>query len=130
MNTVRYCVTGAKRQERIPMADTLVWYYDFRLYRYEGTQWPLMKVCIIGPCKSTLFKLLTGLFFKWNWNWSLSPIEVTEEEVKIAELLRDRQKDYKMIKEAYAILKRGGREEVKEYLLKRWKLEQLRKSLQ
>lgn len=128
---MEYKLLAQKYTVRIPKVETPVHYFEIRVYKGEDIRtWPKLLVLIQAPCRSTLYKLITGLMFNWNWNWEKVEVRLTEEETKIFLLFQYKQKDYKLLGKAFETLRTQGPEAAREFLLKRYKVEQLRRSLE
>lgn len=55
------------------------------------------------PCRSNLYKFLTGLLLEWKWDFK-GDINVTAEQAKYLEIIFHNQKDYTFWKQGLELL--------------------------
>jgi len=95
-----------------------VWVSFWQLYQVNkkspiGLHYHLVDASI--PCRAILYKLLVGLVLDWNWNFQ-GDKDVTEEEAKYLKIILEHQKEYKLWRKAWEILRKDGKERAWEWI--------------
>ena len=67
---------------------------------------------LIVPCRSNLYKFLTGLLLEWNGNFQ-GDVVVTAEQAKYLEIVFHNQKDYKFWKQGLEFLGKESKADTK-----------------
>jgi len=119
-----------KLQTHVPSGH-IVWYSDWKLYQVNKNS-PLGQHYYIAdlsvPCRSNLYKFLTGLLLNWNWNFE-GDVDVTEEQARVLKRVFESQKEYSFWKRGLDILIKSGKEEAWKWLAEDTPLLVLKKEL-
>lgn len=120
-----------KIQEPMPIAG-LVWYADFHMYQVNKNSMlglHFHRANLSLPCRSNLYKFLTGLLLDWNWDFQ-GDIDITEEQAKYLEIIFANQKDYKFWKQGLEVLGKEGKEKAWAWVEEKMPLLKLRNKLE
>lgn len=70
---------------------------------------------LLVPCKATLHKFLTGLVLDWNWQWE-GDKRIPESQAKYLQIIFKHQREYKLWKQAFDILRTKGKDAAWEWI--------------
>lgn len=112
--------------------DAPVWYAYFHMYQVNKQSVMGLHFHRAGlalPCRSNLYKFLTGLLLDWDWNFQ-GDIDTTEEQAKYLEIIFKNQKDYKFWKQGLDVLGKEGKEKAWDWIKEQVPLLRLRNKLE
>jgi len=120
-----------KMQTHVP-GGAEVWVSIWQLYQVNknsplGMHYRLAELSV--PCRSNLYRFLTGILLNWDWNFQ-GDIDVTEEQAKYLEIIMNNQKDYKFWKQGLEILSKDGKDKAWEWIKEQMPLLKLRNKLE
>jgi len=120
-----------KMETRVASGVT-IWVSIWQLYQVNknspmGIHYRLADLQV--PCRSNLYKFLTGLLLNWNWNFE-GDVDVTEEQAKYLTIVFNNQRDYRFWKHGLEVLSKDGKDKAWEWIKEEMPLLKLRNKLE